>query len=190
MVNIQVNDPYTGEPISYEVNSDDRQVLVNLLHEYADKLQDISEQLAKLNKINKLYFIFTIVISLFGTSLIMYDSFLKRWFARVTEGEIPLYLLDATYKITIYFSGVVLIAMILYIFIGRYFFANKITILDIHTHQRTARVIDGKLEKVMQVTIEIQDRIETNLARKLELDLRIADAQSALEYYYSIVEKK
>jgi hypothetical protein len=42
--------------------------------------------------------------------------------------------------------------------------------------------IADKLEKVMRVTIEIQDQLEINLARKLELDLRIADAQSALEY--------
>jgi hypothetical protein len=50
--------------------------------------------------------------------------------------------------------------------------------------------IADKLEKVMRVTIEIQDQLEINLARKLELDLRIADAQSALEYCYSVVEPK
>jgi hypothetical protein len=44
---------------------------------------------------------------------------------------------------------------------------------------------------VMRFTVQIQDRIEINLARKLELDLRITDTQSALEYYYcSVAEAK
>lgn len=51
---------------------------------------------------------------------------------------------------------------------------------------KDARTIADKLEKTMQVTIEIQDRIEMNLGRKLELDLRIADAESALVYLQSL----
>ena len=53
--------------------------------------------------------------------------------------------------------------------------------------EEDTRTIADKLEKVMRVTIEVQDQIEINLARKLELDLRIGDAQSALEYYYSVI---
>ena len=55
---------------------------------------------------------------------------------------------------------------------------------------KDARAIADKLEKTMRVTVEIQDQIEINLARKLELDLRIAEAQIVLEYYYSVVEDK
>ena len=51
---------------------------------------------------------------------------------------------------------------------------------------KDARTIADKLEKTMQVTIEIQDRIEMNLGRKLELDLRIADAESALVYLQNL----
>ena len=51
---------------------------------------------------------------------------------------------------------------------------------------KDARTIADKLEKTMRVTIEIQDRIEMNLGRKLELDLRIADAESALVYLQSL----
>ena len=50
---------------------------------------------------------------------------------------------------------------------------------------KDARTIADKLEKTMQVTIEIQDRIEMNLDRKLELDLRIADTESVLVYLQS-----
>ena len=51
---------------------------------------------------------------------------------------------------------------------------------------KDARTIADKLEKTMQVTIKIQDRIEMNLGRKLELDLRIADTESALVYLQSL----
>jgi hypothetical protein len=51
---------------------------------------------------------------------------------------------------------------------------------------KDARTIADKLEKTMQVTIEIQDRIEMNLGRKLELDLRIANTESALVYLQSL----
>jgi hypothetical protein len=51
---------------------------------------------------------------------------------------------------------------------------------------KNARAIADRLEKVMRVTIEIQEQLETNIARKLELDCRIADASAALELYYSI----
>ena len=51
---------------------------------------------------------------------------------------------------------------------------------------KDAGTIADKLEKTMQVTIEIQDRIEMNLGRKLELDLRIANTESALVYLQSL----
>jgi hypothetical protein len=51
---------------------------------------------------------------------------------------------------------------------------------------KDARTIADKLEKTMRVTIEIQDRIEMNLGRKLELDLRIANTESALVYLQSL----
>jgi hypothetical protein len=56
--------------------------------------------------------------------------------------------------------------------------------------ERDARMIATRLESAMRLTVEIADQVETNLARKLELDLRIDDASSALEYYYSIVNLK
>ncbi|WP_373547063.1 hypothetical protein [Chamaesiphon sp.] len=55
---------------------------------------------------------------------------------------------------------------------------------------KDARAIAHKLEKTMRVTIEVQDQIEINIGRKLELDLRVVDAESAPEYYYSVVEAK
>jgi predicted GTPase len=53
-----------------------------------------------------------------------------------------------------------------------------------------SRMIANRLESAMRLTVEIADRVETNLARKLELDLRIDDASSALDYYYSVVNLK
>jgi hypothetical protein len=51
-------------------------------------------------------------------------------------------------------------------------------------------MIANRLESAMRLTVEVADQVEANLARKLELDLRIDDASSALEYYYSVVNLK
>jgi hypothetical protein len=59
--------------------------------------------------------------------------------------------------------------------------SRPLTILE-----KEARHVCDNLEKAVRVTIEIQDQIETNIARKLELDCRISDTYPALDYYYSL----
>ncbi|MFM7577797.1 MAG: hypothetical protein ACKO5Q_12760, partial [Microcystaceae cyanobacterium] len=49
-----------------------------------------------------------------------------------------------------------------------------------------ARRISVRLEKVIRLGYQIQENLTSNLVKKLELDLRLADAESALEYYKKI----
>jgi hypothetical protein len=56
--------------------------------------------------------------------------------------------------------------------------------------ERNARMMAGRLESVIRLTVVITDQVETNLARKLELDSRVDEASYALEYYYSVVKSK
>jgi hypothetical protein len=105
------------------------------------------------------------------------------------SGKVELYDLGSVFFLSILTIGTTLSLLQLSKSNTRRTLPKKI-VRSIYLLNRDARLIADKLEKVMRVTIEIQDKIEINLARKLELDLRIADAQSALEYYYSIVEAK
>jgi hypothetical protein len=53
-----------------------------------------------------------------------------------------------------------------------------------------ARKMTLKLEKVIRVGSLIQKELSPNLITKLELDFCSADAESVLEYYDEIIEKK
>ncbi|MEM9539838.1 MAG: hypothetical protein AAGA60_10030, partial [Cyanobacteria bacterium P01_E01_bin.42] len=56
--------------------------------------------------------------------------------------------------------------------------------------ERNARTIYTKLEKVIRITSQIQDHSPPDrFVVRLELELRLADAESALEYY-KIVDTK
>jgi hypothetical protein len=56
--------------------------------------------------------------------------------------------------------------------------------------QKDARAIANRLELVMRLVVEINDQIEKNPVRLLELDFALDGASYALERYYSIAEAK
>jgi len=49
--------------------------------------------------------------------------------------------------------------------------------------KHSSRTIAFKLKKIIRAASQIDEHIETSFAKRIELDLRIADAESALEYY-------
>jgi hypothetical protein len=197
MEDIQIQDPYTDRPKYYQYQPGDCQLLVDLLHEYSDKLVRVSREIELKNqdisfKAKAIEF-FTLSIG----SLLFITSFLL---ILITYGLLGV-LVASKYQTLL--SGNIRISDLINILIV--FVASVISSLAviqinelnikptpkniercIHLLNREARVFADKLEKVMQVTIEIQDKIEMNLARKLELDLRVEDARSAIDYYHSI----
>lgn len=205
MPDIQVSDPYTNKPVFYQYDSEDRQLLVNLLHEYSEKLVQITQELelkklqrgkhAKaynlIEKIFEIYFFVNgIILALF--SLILLFSWLIVRYNMFVSNQLK------GFESTDFFAVFVSLALaIVSSFMFRVSRAdaskNKLPtkiVRMINLLEKDTRTIADKLEKVMGVTIEVQDQIEINLARKLELDLRIGDAQSALEYYYSVIETR
>jgi hypothetical protein len=67
MSDIQVQDPYATRPKFYKYESEDRQLLVDLLHEYSDKLISVARELeiksqqvgsnARLNELIEIIFV-------------------------------------------------------------------------------------------------------------------------------------
>ncbi len=49
--------------------------------------------------------------------------------------------------------------------------------------KQSSRTIALKLKKIIRVASQIDEHIETSLGKRIELDLRLTDAESALEYY-------
>jgi hypothetical protein len=168
----------------YEYDSDDRQLLVGLLHEYSEKLVEASRKIARSRtneKVKKtsLY----LFIGFFLCSLMPLFSCVK------TNG-----FLNRDSLVIILLSNAALILTLL-ITLNSYKASNWISTswlkeVESALLEKDAKMIANRLESAMRLTVEIADRVETNLARKLELDLRIDDAASALEYYYSVVNLK
>ncbi len=204
MPDIQISDPYTNKPTFYKYDSEDRQLLVNLLHEYSEKLMQISQELElKKQQRGKQAQIYRLIGKILDLSL---------YASGVLLGLIFFILLFSwlTFRYNMFVSNqfkgfestdlfVIVLLLVLMIFSLTMFQSSKIEanknsrmptekiVRMINLLEEDTRTIADKLEKVMRVTIEVQDQIEINLARKLELDLRIGDAQSALEYYYSVI---
>jgi hypothetical protein len=204
MPDIQINDPYTNKPTFYKYDSNDRQLLVDLLHEYSDKLiqsaKDLELTERRVNKQARINNLLTTIldVSSYGIAislglislLLLIVNLISAYQSNSLIKFGSTYIAGLTASFIFMLSAVILIAVSK---INKSVKTNEIprqTLRTINLLHEDARSNADKLEKVMRVTIEIQDQLEINLARKLELDLRISDAQSALEYYYSVVETK
>jgi hypothetical protein len=185
MADSHQGDIYNINQQYYKYESDDRQILVDLLHEYSAKLTNICDDLFVASNIQKSY----LYIGLLSSLLIVFYM-VKIWIGETYHGiEIdPLRLINFFLQTS---AALIVFALTTKVLsLSPFFKSYARSMTQKRLLERDAAIIAGKLEKVMQVTIEIQDQIETNLSRKLELDLRVADAQSALEYYYSIFTSK
>lgn len=171
----------------HQYDSDDRQLLVGLLHEYSDKLVEASREVARKRTIKKGANIFLYL--LLGFSLSLSYLFWQLFLARMKSiDDISLYLtVSENLFLTVLFTSVLIFTILLFCF------SNLVLPSGGAEHdllERDARMIANRLESAVRLTVEVADQVETNLARKLELDLRIDDASSALEYYYSVVNLK
>ncbi len=173
----------------YQYDSDDRQLLVGLLHEYSDKLVEVSREIyrSRTNKKIKIH-IYTPIYFFTG----WFASLLVSSFIYINNNGFPsrenlilLLLFNAILASIFVFLTGLAFCTITY-FISSY----RLDEVKNDLLERDARMIANRLESAMRLTVEIADRVETNLARKLELDLRIDDASSALEYYYLVVDLK
>jgi hypothetical protein len=126
-------------------------------------------------------------------------NFLQAFETARTSGDIISHMLDKSFlslgsSITILCTALPPFAFI-YLRIYRFEiekskFSTNINKIESDLRAKDARLVAGKLESVMSLTVEIANQVEINLARKLELDLRITDASYALEYYYSVANSK
>jgi hypothetical protein len=176
---------------SYKYSFEDWQLLVNILHEYSEKLLSISRQLSKNEKnsnstgVNSKRIVMRIlsIFSVVGIVLLTVYSYNRD----KTLLMISSYLVTAIVSMT--FSTSLFIALN----------SSLIKITRKNTEnvsdnicfspeliKKDARVMASRLESAIRLTITVADQIEISLAKKLEMDLRIDEASYALECYYSV----
>lgn len=175
----------------HQYNSDDRQLLVGILHEYSDKLVEASRLLAQQKLYKKEFNLFICFLLYFcGTFSYLFWNYIIALIDATSLSSLSAYF--SMYGIdrkNLWFN--ILFTFISLFLLTTMFWRSKwFPFYQDNRLERDTKMIAVRLESAMRLTVEISDRVETNLARKLELDLRIDDASSALDYYYSVVNLK
>jgi len=148
------------------ITIEDRALLVSLLSEYGDRLLKLCE---RIDNIKDKYI-------------------LGEYFAPILGGCLSIITLFIPFpNLTINLAIIMIISFVFFLY------GTVIALKDrrkLKFLKKEARMIVVRLEKVIRVASPIQENLSPRLITKLELDLRLADAESALEYYYEIIEKK
>jgi hypothetical protein len=170
---------------SYKYTIDDWQLLVNLLHEYSQKLLIISRQLTnskiesrKKPKVVKYRLVIacSIIISLL---LLIYKN--QNWID---------YAKNHTESIASLLGVFVALLATLFLNEEKKNEDTEKLFFRVELSEKDARVISSRLESAIRLTIAVADQVEISLAKKLEMDLRINDASYALECYYAVSGEK
>jgi hypothetical protein len=167
----------------------DRDLLVLLLHEYSDKLIDMSRSLLRnqsivvRERIDMSFYFLYILISCSFAALVFgafpsLDDRLLNQFPTINIGAIRF-----------------LTMVIAFIFVSFKLFSivaksseYRERQIDSNLLERNARLIANQLESAMRLAVGISDQAEVNVIKRLEWDLRLTYAFRALEYYYSVTE--
>lgn len=151
---------------SYE----DRKLLISLLNEYSQKLSNTCIQVEKHKRNNR-------TISLVQIGIMI--SILAVWLIVTLHGIIgrEKYVLDELASRILFSLGMLLAIL----FLVNESLHNK---KKLRSLERNGIMIAVKLEKVIKIASQIQEHVLNNLISRIELDLRLADAESALENYH------
>jgi hypothetical protein len=156
---------------SYKYSIDDWQLLANILHEYTDKLVGLSRQLSK--KKNAIYFRPLTILSI--EALLLATAYNLAGQAIIQFISSPIF--------------VVIVSNIVVVNTRELIFGKDTKDL-IRSLEKNASLMSFRLESAIKLTIAVSDQVEISLAKKLEMDLHIDEAISALDYYYSVVGAK
>lgn len=150
---------------------EDRKLIISLLNEYSEKLLNICEQIDMIIRQQRnLGFLFWLLLA-FGWgmvfSLLSFISFTK--------------------PITI--ITIITITIFSQFFISSIYFGIQKQRLEL---LQKASIISAKLEKVIRAASQAQEHMSMarGLFNDLELDLRLSDAELALQHYTNLVKKR
>ena len=158
------------EPFRQEIYDDeDKKIIISLLNEYSQKLLDICERI-EINRRRMRLLIVWFAILCYSMMLILRIS--------VLNTVLPFSIVNLTI-VYVFSIGCLLIITT--------FFDEK---QKRRLLERDARSISVKLEKVIRIASQAEDHILTNFVNRIELDLRLADSESALQHYTATIRTK
>jgi hypothetical protein len=157
-------------------NTEDRKLLISLLGEYSAKLLNVCEKV-DIHQRREIIYSTIIMGTLFPLAFLLIILITNR--------------LEDILK-NIWFGAGIATIIVLFLFAVMFFsrsqfFHNK---ERLRLLKQDARAAAGKLEKVIRLASQIQEHVLNNIINEIELDLRLTDAELALQYYHEIKNKK
>ena len=148
-------------------NSKDREVLISLLMEYSHRMLRICDEIEE-RRYDFSKRILTLILLAFAGSFAFYFSYLA-----IINPNIRRLLMVAVSSAAFCAVG--------YYMDHFYQIDQKLKLL-----RRDAKTFSIRLEKVVRFASQMREHSVTNAVSRIELDLRIADAESALAHYQSV----
>jgi hypothetical protein len=140
-------------------SDEDQRLIIALLKEYSERLLDVCERRDRSKDRSFLILVFYLIaLSLSLFSFLILGS--TRSFLLLTSCAFYLFTLTLIYS---YYSTN---------------FSQKTVLLS-----RDAEILSIKLEKVIRAASQAHEHVVSNFVGRLELDLRLTDAESALQHY-------
>jgi small-conductance mechanosensitive channel len=148
------------------LSDEDRKLIISLLNEYAEKLLNICEQISKHQRN------LTVLVLVFVLAIVAYMYF---YYSMPIGNTIV--------TISSIIITIVFVPFIIYIYFG----IQKLELL-----QRKASIISVKLEKVIRAASQAQEHtiMGRSFFSDLEVDLRLSDAELALQHYTDLIKKR
>ena len=149
----------------------DHQLVLSLLNEYSGKLMAVNKELESLAD---RYYMQRITLYRNALLVVLAPAtawFLVSYYSRRYIG--PEYLL-LLYPVIFFFMGLLLYSYVISVRRLRRQLIND------------ARLLSLKLERIIRVASQAHDHLEMDYGLKLEFDLRLADAESAIAHFKSL----
>jgi hypothetical protein len=147
------------------LSEEDRKLIISLLNEYSEKLLKICEQIDRQQR-NLIFLWLLLLLLAFAWTMGFY------WLLST----------KITTFITILIITIVSQSFIIYIYFGIQ--QQKRELLQ------KASIISAKLEKVIRAASQAQEHTTMTFFGNLEVDLRLSDAEYALQHYKNLVKKR
>lgn len=166
-------------------SNDDQKLIVSLLNEYSDKLLHVCHQIDKRRKKFLLFYFGGLIIS--GILLLIYS------YSMYEEMYVGMHAVS-TYKLAKTPYTIIFILFFLFIngiLLGRLdgiIYEISCNITQNRKLISDAKILAVRLEKVIRIASQVQEHILSNFVSRLELDLRLADAELALQHYTDLLK--
>jgi UDP-N-acetylmuramyl pentapeptide phosphotransferase/UDP-N-acetylglucosamine-1-phosphate transferase len=153
--------------------NEDRKIIISLLNEYAEKLLNVCERIDKHQKRLRRFF-----LCLGGLICSVALLLVTTWVETFLFSDS----VNASRSVLI-FS--LLFTLFLFIIDTIYDTKQKMRLLV-----QDGKILSAKLEKVIRAASQAQEHVLSNFLSRIELDLRLADAESAIQHYTVLMKTR